>query len=227
LTFFSFLQYWPKINLSYIFSPVSEYSENPHGFLFFTSENIIPNVTSSFHLLVDEITYQEGSAHVEISADFYVAMSNQGNATFFVLHAFGKFSNTSVVVNGQYPENYGKKETIIYCNKSSSSYLLIDVPKIDVGHIQVSINFIWKDIFWRTSFYKYNIVVPFSSEFPPYINEVGLPKEVINYNGILFLDETSEARLSVAKPEKAVFSETLPNPDLITFYSGKVWYLWI
>lgn len=216
--------YLTQISPSYASSPVSEYSENPYGFVFFTSKNIAPNTTSSFSLLIDELVYDKGSAHIQISADFYCSMGNsEGNSTFFALHVFGNVSDLQVGVNGQ---DCGKTASIICNENKSSSYLLIEVPKIEEGYIQVSMSFTWKNFLWRTSFYRYELAVPFNSEIPPDINEVQLPRQVKNPNGILLLDETSQARLSVAKPDIDMSIDTLPDPDLITFYSRKVWYLW-
>jgi len=55
---------------------------------------------------------------------------------------------------------------------------------------------------------------------------VGLPKEAINGNGLLLPDVTSRASLSIIRPETATISEAMPNPDVIGFSEGKVWYVW-
>lgn len=229
LVLYSIIYLFSIINPLYISSPVPQCIEAPSGFLFFTSENIIETVRSSLLFSIDELKYQEGNVHVKIFADFFCSMSNDNNSnsTFFVLQAFHNISEINVVVNGQNPEAYGKKETTITYNRSATSYLLVDIPRENVsGHIQVFIEFTWKDVFWRRSFYKYNFVVSFNSGFPNYINEVGLPKEVINGNGLLLPDVTSRTILSIVKPDRATISEAMPNPDVIGFSEGKVWYNW-
>lgn len=229
---YSGLYLFPIIHSSYASSPVPEFSEDPYGFLFFTSEDIIQTSTSSLLFSIDEMEYQEGKVSIHIFADFIrsMAKADDGNSTFFVLQLFHNISDVSVTVNGQSPEDYGKKETIITYERSATSYLLIDIPKenfTDVGdRIRVSIDFTWKGVFWRQSFYKYNLVVSFNSGFPSYINEVGLPKEAINGNGLLLPDVTSRTALSIIRPEKAAISEAMPNPDVIGFSEGKVWYVW-
>lgn len=225
----SMLHYFPIIHSSYRSSPLPEYAEDPYGFLFFTSEDIIETATSSFLFSIDQVKYQEGTVHVHIFADFFLSMGNDsnGNSTFFVLQSFHNISDVSITINGQSPEDYGKKETIITYERSATAYLLIDIPREDIaGHIQVSINFIWKGAFWRHSFYKYNLVVSFNSAFPNYIHEVGLPKEAINDNGLLLPDITSRTSFSIAKPDAAGIAEAMPNPDVIGFSEGKVWYTW-
>lgn len=229
LLVYSLLRYFPIIQPSYTLSPVPEYSEDPYGFLFFTSEDIIQSLASSLLFIIDEVKYQEGTARVQIFADFFRSMANtnNGNSTFLVLQAFHNISDVSVTINGQSPEGYGKKEIIITYEESATSYLLIDIPKEDIaGHIQVFMDFTWKGVFWRRAFYTYNLVVSFNSAFPNYINEVGLPKEAINGNGLLLPDVTSRTSLSIARPEKAAISEAMPNPDIIGFSEGKVWYSW-
>jgi len=226
---YSLLRYFPIIQPSYTLSPVPEYSEEPYGFLFFTSENIIESAESSLLFIIDEVKYQEGTTRVRIFADFFRSMANtnNGNSTFLVLQAFHKISDVSVNINGQSPEEYGKKESIITYEQSATSYLLIDIPEEDIaGHIQVFMDFTWKGVFWRQAFYVYNLVVSFNSAFPNYINEVGLPKEAINGNGLLLPDVTSRTSLSIARPEKATISQAMPNPDVIGFSEGKVWYSW-
>lgn len=217
---------------SYASSPVPEFAEDPYGFLFFTSEDIIQTSTSSLLFWIDELGHQEGIVSVHIYADFVrsMAKANDGNSSFFVLQVFHNISDPSVAVNGQSPEDYGKKETVITYERSATSYLLIDIPKenfTDVGdRIRLSIDFTWKGVFWRQSFYKYNLVVSFNSAFPGYINEVGLPKEAINPTGLLIPDVTGRTSLSIIRPETVTVSETMPNPDVIGFSEGKVWYVW-
>jgi hypothetical protein len=219
--------YVPVISQSYVVSPTSEYSENPQGFLFFTSEDIVPNATSSFDLLIDELNYQQRSAHVKIWVDFFISDSRHGNSTFFVLQVFGNVSNLSITLNGNVPVNYGKKEAILNYDRGATSYVLVEIPSENVtGHVQAQVDFVWRDIFWRRSFYTYEVIVPFNTAFPNFIHDVGLPREAINDSGKLLPDFTSRTLLSVAKPEMAAFSGTMPNPDRVTFYSGKVWYLW-
>ena len=129
--------------------------------------------------------------------------------------------------NGDIPENYGEKDNITWSERHSTSYLVIGFPKANLaGHIDVGIDFTWHGLFWQRSFYGYEIIIPFSNDVWGWIHEVGLPQEVIHEEGILHPDQTSQTLLSVAKPETSTISGTLPNPDLITFYSGRVWYLW-
>jgi hypothetical protein len=228
----SMLVFYPTIWPSYTSSPVPESAEYPYGFLFFTSEDIILASPSSLLFRIDGLNYQEGIVSVHVFADLIrsMAKTTEGNSTFFVLQVFQKISNVSITVNGHSPEDYGKKESILPYERSATSYLLIDIPKenfTDVGdRIKVSIDFTWKGVFWRQSFYKYNLVVSFNTNFPNYINEVGLPNEAINVNGLLIPDVTSRTMLSIIRPEAAVISEAMPNPDVMTFYGGKVWCVW-
>lgn len=221
-----FLQVYPA-NMS---SPISKYAENPSGFMFLTSEDIIPN-TTRFHFMVDNLDQQNDSAHVNADIDFFRSMANSSssgaNSTFFVLQALNHISNVSVVVNGERPENLGKENSIIWNESHSTSYLVVEFPTANLaGHIGVTIDFIWHGLFWQKSFYAYEIIVPFGNNFPPFINDVGLPGQTIHEEGILRPDQTLLTLLSVAKPDQSTISSTEPNPDSVTFYTKRVWYFW-
>lgn len=219
-----FLQVYPA-NMS---SPISKYAENPSGFMFLTSEDMIPN-TARFHFMVDSLDQQNDSAHVNAEIDFYRSMANGtgANSTFFVLQVLNHISNVSVVVNGERPENLGKENRIIWNESHSTSYLVVEFPTANLaGHIDVTIDFTWHGLFWQKSFYAHEIILPFSNNFPAYIHDVGLPEQTIHEEGILRPDQTLLTLLSVAKPEQSAISGTEPNPDSITFYTKRVWYFW-
>ncbi len=220
--------YFPIISKTYSVSPIPQYSANPQGFLFFTSEDVIPNVTSTYTYQIDQINWQEGSAHVAIWVDFYLKESRKGNYTFFALQLFGNVSELEVSFDGMAPELYGTgRATTIYYEPASSSYILWEIPAERVpGHNQIKINFLWKGVFWQRSHYKYALVVSFNSDFPDYLIRAGLPAEAINENGKLLADITQKTSLSIAKPEVVTISDSTPAADKITFYTGKLWYIW-
>lgn len=219
------------IHPSYASSPVPEYAEDPYAFLFFTSEDIIQSAKSSLLFWFDQIEPQKGTTYVHVFVDFYRPMSevNDENSTYFVLQIFQNMSDVDVTVNGQSPIDYGGSATVLNSPQRATSYLLIDIPNENFttgGHITLSMYFTWKGVFWRQSFYRYNLLVSFNTGFPSFINEVGLPTEAINGNGMLIPDVTTRASFSIAKPEAATIPEAMPNPDIVGFSEGKVWYGW-
>jgi hypothetical protein len=219
-----FLQVYPASTSS----PISKYAENPSGFLFLTSEDIIPS-TAKFHVMIDSLDQQNDSAHVNVEIDFLRSManSNGANSSFFVLQVLNHISNVNVGVNGDRPENLGKKNSIIWNESYSTSYLVVEFPRANLaGHIDVIIDFTWQGLFWQRSFYAREIIVPFSNNFPTYIHDVGLPEQAIHEEGILRPDETLQTLLSVAKPDQSTISGTEPSPDSITFSTRRVWYFW-
>ena len=228
---YSIFVYVQVIYPSYMSSPVPAYAEDPYAFLFFTSEDIVQSVESSLLFWFDQIEPRKGTTYVHVFADFYRPMSEVGdeNSTYFVLQVFQKISDADVIVNGQSPKDYGGRVQMLNYPQRATSYLLIDIPNENFtkeGHMTLSMYFTWKGNFWRQSFYKYNLIVSFNTGFPSFINEVGLPKEAINGNGMLIPDVTTRASFSVAEPEAATISEAMPNPDVVGFSEGKVWYSW-
>ncbi len=228
---YSMLSYFPVIYPSYASSPVPKYAEDPYAFLFFTSEDITQSAESSLFFWIDEIQPQEGICCVHVIADFYRlrAEANDENSSYFVLQVFQNISDIGVTVNGQSPVDYGGRERTLSYPKKATSYLLIDIPNENFttgGHITMHISFTWKEVFWRQSFYRYNLLASFNTNFPSFVNEVGLPTEAINGNGMLIPDVTTRTSLSIAKPESNMISATMPDPDIVGFNEGKIWYNW-
>jgi len=212
-------------------SPVPGYAEDPYAFLFFTSEDIVQDEESVLLFSFDQVEPGKEALRVHVWADFYRSMSevNDDNSTYFVLQVFQKISDVDVTVGGQSPKGYSGRVMMLNPPERATSYLLIDIPTKNLtrtGRITISMRFTWKGIFWRQSFYKYSLVASFNTGFPYFINEVGLPKEAINGNGMLIPDVTTRASFSIAKPEATTISEAMPNPDVVGFSEGKVWYSW-
>lgn len=198
-------------------------TENPSGLLFFTSENVINNVSSSFDLMIDQIDYMKDKANASVDINFYCTATGNSNSTYFILQILGNVSDLKVNFGGNEVQN----KTVYYYDLSGTSYIIAKLPKLGASHIELSIGFTWKDMFQQRSFSEFDLIVPFSNAFPPYIHQISwLPTEAINYDGILFLDETGRTKLSVATPWTATFSGLLPNPDAITFYTNRIWHIW-
>jgi hypothetical protein len=210
-------------------SPISKYAGDPGGFLFFSSEDIIKNTTTRFHIMIDQLDMQNNSAHVKIDIDFLRSMAHQNtsNPAFFGLQVLNHISDANVTINGEKPENYDPRNNTQWSETYSTSYLIIEFPEARLsGQIRVALEFTWSGLFWQRSFYEYEIIFPFSNGFPSYIYQVGLPEEAINENGKLLPAETAQTLLSVAKPETSTISNTVPNADAITFSTKRVWYVW-
>lgn len=119
------------------------------------------------------------------------------------------------------------ESVVIPNNRTSTSYLLTGVKRNKVqGSVDVRLKFLWRNVFWRRSFYEFSLVVPFNFNQEGSITDVGLPQEALNVNGILTPDSTDRTTLSIARPEGVFLSNALPNPDTMTFATGRVWYTW-
>jgi len=228
---YSMIIYFAVIYPAYVSSPIPGYAEDPSAFLFFTSEDIIEDASSSLLFWFDHVEPQEETAYVQVYVDFYRPMSEvrDENSTFFVLQTFQNISNVDVTVNGQTPSDYGGLETVLYYPTRVTNYLLIDIPNENFttgGHITLSLSFSWHGFFWRQSFHEYKMLVSFNTGFPSFVHDVGLPKQAINGNGMLIPDIAERASFSIADPEVATISDARPNPDIVGFSEGKAWHSW-
>jgi hypothetical protein len=214
-----------------VVSPIPTYSEDPYGFLFFTSEDIEQNNSSSIMYVFNPILPETGEIQVRVIAEFFCPMYevNDENSTYFVLQTFQSVSNIDVIVNSQSPNSYGGTAKLLSYPKEATSYILIEIPNqtfITGSRILIDLNFTWEGIFWRNSFYEYNTMIFFNSGYPNFINDVGLPEKAINGNGLLLPDITKGASIQIAKTSGITISEVMPNPDNIGFAEGKTWYSW-
>jgi len=228
---YSLIVYYTMIRPQHVSSPITRYTEDPYSFLFFTSEDIIQNNSSSIMFWFDPILPEEEQTHVRMDVHFFRPMYevDDENSTYFALQTFQNVSNIDVTVNGQKPNSYGGTVKNLSYSKRATSYILIDIPTQNFtigGNIFVSLEFIWDGIFWRNSFYEYTMIISFNSGFPNFIGDVGLPEEAINDNGLLLPDITKRASFSIAKTSGITISEAIPNPDNVGFSEGKTWYSW-
>jgi len=207
----------------------SQSSLDSQGFLFFTSETINSNENGSVNISVENISLQKEEALVRLWISVPILKTSNETA-FFAIQVLNSISNVSVKINDWSCEDFGATQKILYYPSAancSNSYILLEIPQENItASLGFYITFLWKNMLLKSSYYEYQLIVPFNAAFPSFIDDVGLPNEVINGYGKLVFEYTSETKVSIARPEGVTISNFVPNPDHYGLSYDKIWYTW-
>ena len=215
---------WP------ISTPEPDYFRDPQGFLFFSSEDIDRNREGSVLLIVEDLSWQSGDADVRMWIEVPLLVGNSNGSTYFVLQVLHEISDVHVEINESPVKHFGGNTTIVpypHADSCTNSYLLIEMPRKNItGLCNFYITFLWRNVLWRRTYCEYYLVLPFNAVFPSFINDVTLPEESRNGDGILIFDYTSETKLSIERPNDVTVSETIPAADHYGLSYNEVWITW-
>jgi hypothetical protein len=209
-------------------NPTPDGSNDPYGFLLFSSEDVLESTNSYLLYNIDQIDCTAGNAHVRIDAQLFRSMANIDNKSLaiFTLQLFKTASDIDITINDQELSDIGGTKQIVDYPPEGMSYIVFNVPNTEIGgSIRFTIDFIWHNAFCRYSYYEYGLVLSFNSGFPNYIYNVQLPQRAIYGNGLILPDMMSRSSVSISKPSNVVLTSS-PNVERTGFSYGQVWNSW-
>lgn len=185
---------------------------------------------SWYTVAVTSVDLWRKESNMSISINF--SIFRQPNATLPWVAAIQvphRVENVEVISPfGLSPYGYprGSAEPKYYPDLDTTDILITIYDSPEGQNVSLDIEFTWKDCIYSSSFDEFVLVLPFGFSFDEAWYQHA--KEVLDTSSVELLspDKFRAGYIGMAVPLDAVVSSARPEPDMVTFGTGRPWMHW-